>query len=94
MVSAATPVSLASTRAAVAVGATANTGRPAAARASTAGRRAVVLPVPAGPTTTTSGALPATAWAAACWARSNPPGSRAADRPGCDQRLAAHSGEV
>jgi hypothetical protein len=38
-------------------GATPNTGRPAARRAATPGRRAVVLPVPAGPTARTDHAL-------------------------------------
>ena len=51
IVSAATPVSDASTSAAAAEGATPNTARPSARSCSTAGVRAVVLPVPAGPTT-------------------------------------------
>ena len=59
--SAARPVSDASTSAAAAEGATPKTGRPSARSCSTAGARAVVLPVPAGPTTRTRSASPATA---------------------------------
>ena len=59
--SAAMPVSDASTSAAAAEGATPKTARPSARSCSTAGARAVVLPVPAGPTTRTRSASPATA---------------------------------
>ena len=63
-VSAATPVSTVRTSAAVAEGATPNTARPSARSCSTAGVRAVVLPVPAGPTISTRSSQPATAAAA------------------------------
>ena len=53
-VSVSMPVSSARTWAALAVGATPNTVRPWRRRSSTARRSMVVLPVPAGPTTTTS----------------------------------------
>ena len=62
--SAATPVSRVRTSAAVAEGATPNTARPSARSWSTAGVRAVVFPVPAGPTTNTRSSQPATAAAA------------------------------
>ncbi len=70
-VSATSPVSPANTSAAVADGATPNTTRPAARISATAGANAVVFPVPAGPTTITMSASPATAPATAAWATSN-----------------------
>lgn len=57
MVSAAIPVSSASTFAALAVGATPSTGRPWRLRSSAARRSAMVLPAPAGPTTSTTAVL-------------------------------------
>ena len=48
------PVSVSRTRAALAVGATPNTGRPWRARSVTAACSMVVLPAPAGPTTSTN----------------------------------------
>ncbi len=70
-VSATTPVSSWRTSAAVADGATPNTTRPSARSCATAGESAVVLPVPAGPTTRTRSACPATAQAASVWATFN-----------------------
>ena len=66
------PVSRPSTWAALAVGATPNTGRRWACRSATAAARAVVLPVPAGPTTTTNRSCPATPAAASACRTSSP----------------------
>ena len=70
------------TWAALAVGATPNTVRPCRRRSSTAARSMVVLPVPAGPTTTTSRSSPATAAAASAWRTSSPSRSTVADGAG------------
>ena len=76
------PVSRSRTRAALAVGATPNTGRSHAAKSSTARCRVVVLPVPAGPTTTTRRSVPATAAAASACSTSSPSRSTVVDGAG------------
>ena len=76
------PVSRSRTRAALAVGATPNTGRSHDARSSTARSSMVVLPVPAGPTTTTSRSAPATAAAASACSTSSPARSTVVDGAG------------
>ena len=64
-------VSRSNVRATLAVGDTPNTNRPSACRSSTAARSIVVFPVPAGPTISVSGSVPATAAAAWCWSTSS-----------------------
>ena len=65
-------VSRSRTRAAFAVGATPSTGRSWVWRSATARSSIVVLPAPAGPTTTTRRSWPAIARAASVWHTSNP----------------------
>ncbi len=67
-----TPVSRSSTWALLAVGATPNTARSQLLTSSTARSNVVVLPVPAGPTTTTRRSDPATAAAASACRTSRP----------------------
>ena len=70
--SAGMPVSRSTVRAALAVGATANTALPWACRSSAVAVSMRVLPAPAGPTTSTSRSRPATAAAAAACNGSRP----------------------
>ena len=67
------PVSVSRTRAAFAVGAIPNAGRPCAWRSSTAAVSVLVLPAPAGPMITTNRSSPATSAAAAAWSTSRWP---------------------
>ncbi len=75
-------VSASRTRAALAVGATPNAGRPWRSRSSTAAASIRVLPAPAGPTTTVSRSWPATDAAAAACIGSRPPLRTVADGDG------------
>ena len=75
-------VSRSKTRAAFAVGATPSTGRSWVWRSATARSSIVVLPAPAGPTTTTRRSWPAIARAASAWHTSNPTTSTVVDGAG------------